>query len=269
MKKIAALQMVATPEVDDNLKVAADLIAHSAYAGAEVIILPEDFAIMGMQDGDRVAVAEQDGEGPIQEFLQTQAVKNNCWLVAGSVPIKCDDEHRTHSACLVNDNKGERQARYDKIHLFDVQVKDNRGSYQESKYTIPGAEPVVVETPVGKLGLAICYDLRFPELFRKLTEQGTEILIIAAAFTEVTGRAHWETLLRARAIENLSYVVASAQGGTHINGRQTFGHSMIIEPWGEIQNCLYYGAGVVLGEIDLARQKEIREKFPVLQHRHW
>ncbi len=269
MKKIAALQMVATPNVAENLAIAADLIANSVADGAELIVLPEDFAIMGMKDGDRVAVAEQDGNGPIQEFLQTQAVNNNCWLVAGSLPIKCDDEHRTHSACLVYDNQGKRKARYDKIHLFDVQVADNRGSYQESKYTIPGREPVVVETPVGKLGLAICYDLRFPELFRKLTESGAEILIIAAAFTEVTGRAHWETLLRARAIENLSYVVASAQGGTHVNGRQTFGHSMIIEPWGEIQNCLFYGTGVVIGEIDLARQQEMREKFPVLQHRRW
>jgi nitrilase len=267
MPIMAAIQMVSGPDVAANLAAAADLLAQAADRGARLAVLPENFALMGRGEGDKVAVREAGGEGPIQAFLAEQAARHGLWLVGGTIPLRTADENRVRAACLLYNDRGWPVARYDKVHLFDVQVVGSAERYAESATIEPGDRYVVAETPLGRLGLAVCYDLRFPEQFRTLVERGMEILALPAAFTAATGKAHWETLLRARAIENQCYVVASAQGGQHANGRETYGDSLIIDPWGEILARLPQGPGVVLAEFDRERLESVRRQFPVLEHR--
>lgn len=264
--KVAALQMASGPQVAANLNEAARLIGKAAVAGARLVVLPENFAIMAMGDADRLAAAESEGHGPIQEFLAAQARKHAVWLVGGTIPIRAKDAKRVRAACLLFNDQGERVARYDKIHMFDVRL-DNGEVYNESTSIEPGNSPVVVATPFGKLGLAVCYDLRFPELFRRMLDEGAELFAVPSAFTMRTGRAHWEVLVRARAVENLVYLVAAAQGGYHLNGRETYGDSMIVNPWGEVLDRLARGSGVVLAELDRRYFEHTRMRFPSIQHR--
>ena len=268
MPIIAAIQMVSGPGVAENLAAAADLLAQAAAQGAQLAVLPENFALMGQRESDKLAVREREGEGPIQDFLAAQAARHRLWLVGGTMPLQgASDERRVRAACLLFDDQGQRVARYDKVHLFDVHVVDSAEQYAESATIAPGDCSVVADTPLGRLGLAVCYDLRFPEQFRALVDQGMEILALPAAFTATTGLAHWETLLRARAIENQCYVIASAQGGKHANGRETYGDSLIIDPWGVVLSRLPQGPGVVLAEFNRERLENVRQQFPVLQHR--
>ena len=261
--QVAALQMVSSASVQDNLIQAGLLIAQAASLGARLVALPEYFAIMGLQDTDKVAVREKEGEGPIQAFLSATAKLHGRWIVGGSVPLMCKDPGRVRNSCLVFDHRGEQVARYDKIHLFGFQMGEEQ--YHEARTIEPGNQLVTLQTPFGCLGLSICYDLRFPELYRSM--QGVDIILVPAAFTATTGRAHWETLLRARAIENLAYLIAPAQGGLHQNGRQTHGDSMVIDPWGVVVNRLATGQGVVMARIDLAHSRALRANLPALSHR--
>jgi deaminated glutathione amidase len=266
MSKAAALQMASGPSVDSNLQEAKRLIAAAAGAGAKLIVLPENFAMMG-KDSDLLTVREQDGSGKIQDFLAEEASRHRVWIVGGTIPMECPQADRVYAACLVYDSSGRRAARYNKIHLFDVTLESSGERYQESGTITHGREVVTCETPFGRLGLSVCYDLRFPELFRALLDRGAEIITLPAAFTAITGKAHWETLIRARAIENLAYIVASAQGGYHLNGRETHGDSMIVDPWGLVLDRLPRGNGAVLADIDLARQAATRRNFPCIEHR--
>ncbi len=268
MALIAALQMAAGPHVQANLMEAGRLIKEAAERGAGMVVLPETFALMGMNDNERVKIAEEFGNGQIQTFISQQAKKYGVWIVAGTIPIRSPlDPARAYAASIMYDAKGEVVAQYNKIHLFDVMLSENQEVYTESDTTVPGNQAMVVDTPFGRVGMSVCYDLRFPELFRYLSEQGAQILLVPAAFTEVTGKAHWEVLLRARAIENLCYVVAAAQGGYHVNGRTTHGHSMIVDYWGRVRDELDKEAGVVLADIDLDALEQTRKTFPVLSHR--
>ncbi|MEM7304195.1 MAG: carbon-nitrogen hydrolase family protein [Pseudomonadota bacterium] len=266
MSKVAAIQMASAPQRDANLMEAARLIQLAKEQGAELIVLPENFPIMGIEETDKVAIREPYNEGPIQNFLHEQARKHKLWVVGGTVPLQCDDPTKILAATMIYDDQGEVVARYDKIHLFDVDL-DNEESYKESETIAKGKDLVVADTPFGKLGLATCYDLRFPELFRKLIDKGAEIIALPAAFTATTGKAHWEVLVRARAIENLCYFIAANQGGYHLNGRTTYGDSMIVDPWGNVLNRLSQGAGVVIANIDIEHMKKTRRTFPCLEHR--
>ena len=266
--RAAAVQMCSTPNVADNLEAAAQLIESAAAAGATLIALPENFAILGARETDKVGVMETDGSGPIQDFLAAAARRHRCTLIGGTVPLRSRDPQRIRAACLVYGPDGQRLARYDKMHLFDVELRDRDEVYRESATIEPGDELVVADTPAGRIGLAVCYDLRFPELFRQLGERGVDLLAVPAAFTESTGRAHWEVLLRARAIENLCYVIAPAQVGEHASGRRTHGHAMIINPWGEVLGELQGdGPGVATALVDNARCGALRSSFPALEHR--
>lgn len=269
MSKCAAIQMASSPNIRSNLLEADKLIGEAVKAGAELVALPENFALMGEHELDKVKIRETDGSGPIQEFLSDVAQRYGVWVIGGTIPLATDDDAKVKASCLVYDDRGARVGRYDKIHLFDVSVPDTDEEYRESNSIEPGIEPVVIDTPFGRLGLSVCYDLRFPELYRNLARQGAEILVVPAAFTAQTGAAHWEVLLRARAIENLCYVIAPNQGGFHINGRKTFGHSMIIDPWGVVLDCYKSGGGFVCAEIDHERLEKTRAAFPVLQHRRF
>lgn len=262
--KIAALQMVSKPQVAANLESAERLIAAAAHAGARLVALPENFYIIGRHEGDKVKLREPDGKGPIQDFLSAAAKKHGLWVVGGTVPIDCGENDRILSACLVFDERGERVARYDKMHLFRF---DGGGEerYDESRTLQPGAGAVAVQSPFGRLALSICYDVRFPELYRGLGE--FDVMFVPSAFTVPTGRAHWEILLRARAIENQAYVVAPAQGGLHDSGRRTYGHTMVVDPWGEIIAVRPEGEGVVLAEIDPEKIREVRGSLPALSNR--
>ena len=266
MKLAAAIQMASGPKVSANLTEARRLISAAADAGAGLVVLPENFALMPMKDADRLEIVEEYGDGPIQKFLSLQAREHGIWLVGGTVPLKADDKHKVRPACLVYNDKGEVVGRYDKMHLFDV-ILENGEKYNESFSQEPGNQAVVIETPFGRLGLAVCYDLRFPELFRRMLDQGAELFAVPSAFTEITGRAHWEVLVRARAVENLAYVIAAAQGGYHVNGRETHGDSMIVSPWGKVIDRLPRGSGYVLADIDLQRMASIRSSLPSIQHR--
>ncbi len=265
----AAIQMASSPNISSNLLQAEKLIGEAAKAGAKLIALPENFAIMGVNEFDKVKVREQDGIGQIQEFLSSVAKKYSVWLVGGTIPLAADHENKVRAACLVYNEKGERVGRYDKVHLFDVSVPDTDEVYRESDSIEPGESPLVLDTPFGRMGIAVCYDLRFPEFFRAMAKEGLDILVVPAAFTAETGAAHWEVLLRARAIENLCYVIAPNQGGFHLNGRKTFGHSMIIDPWGVLLDCYKTGSGFVSADIDLERLEKTRQSFPVLKHRRY
>lgn len=265
--KIAAIQMTSEPDVGANLAQARPLLEDAAEEGAAVAVLPENFAFMGLADADKRRIAEPDGSGPIQDFLAGTAQRLRLWIVGGTIPLQPGPDGRAAAACLVYDADGKRVARYDKIHLFDVDIPERGERYRESAHVAPGSVPVVVDSPVGRIGLSVCYDVRFPELFRRLSAQGAELLTVPAAFTAPTGRAHWETLLCARAIENLCYVVAPAQSGFHANGRETYGDSMIVDFWGRVAQRLPRGRGCVVAEVDRERQAQARASFPALQHR--
>jgi len=269
MSKCAAIQMASSPSVSSNLWEAEKLIAEAAKAGAKLVALPENFALMGDHELDKIKAKEPDGSGPIQTFLATVAKKYAVWVIGGTIPIAGDDDNKVRAACVIYNDQGERVARYDKMHLFDVNVPGTSEVYRESDSIEQGSQPLIIDTPFGRLGVAVCYDLRFPEFFRKLSSQGVEILVIPSAFTAETGAAHWELLLRARAVENLCYVIAPNQGGFHLNGRRTFGHSMIIDPWGVVLDCYKTGGGFVCADIDLERLEKVRSAFPVLNHRRY
>lgn len=267
MSIVAAIQMASGPNVKANLEEAEKLINTAVQQDADLVVLPENFAIMGMSEVDKVTIAEKFGEGPIQQFLSQQASKHGIWIVGGTVPIDASVTGKVCSTCLLYNDSGEVVARYDKIHLFDVVLEDNDESYNESETIESGDDVVVADTPFGKIGLAVCYDLRFPELFRAMADVGMEICVLPSAFTSLTGRAHWEALIRARAIENLCYLIAADQGGYHMNGRETHGDSMIVDPWGVVLNRLPHGTGVVVSNIDLDKLSKTRKNFPALQHR--
>ena len=268
--RVAAVQMASGPNISANLMEAARLIAIAAKDhGAKLVVLPENFALVGLSEHDKVKIREAEGVGPIQDFLANQAARHGVWLVGGTIPLKAHDPQKVRAACMLWDERGRRMAHYDKMHLFDVHIAQTGENYAESLTIEAGGGPVVVDTPFGKLGLAVCYDLRFPELFRAMLEQGMEVMAVPAAFTAVTGMAHWEILVRARAVENLTYVIAAAQGGYHANGRETYGDSMIVDPWGVVLDRLPRGSGVVSAAIEPARLKSIRRNFPAIQHRRF
>ena len=267
--KIAAIQMTTGAQVEHNLQRAGVLLEQAAAAGARVAALPENFAFMGLADADKRQVAETPGAGPIQERLAVLARKLSLWIVAGTVPLREATDGRVAAACLVFDDSGAQRARYDKIHLFDVDIPGKPESYRESAHVAPGSAAVVVDTPAGKLGLAVCYDIRFPELFRALSAQGAQWLVLPSAFTVPTGRAHWETLLRARAIENLCMLVAPAQSGVHESQRETYGDTLIVDHWGHVVTRLPQGEGFVIADFDHAAQQQARASFPSLQHRRY
>jgi predicted amidohydrolase len=266
MATVAAIQMTTGPDVAANLANAQHWLEEAARGGAVVAALPENFAFMGLRDADKQVVAEQEGAGPIQDFLRETARRLGIWVIGGTVPLRCGADGRVSAASLVLDSHGEQRARYDKIHLFDVRVSDHE-AHRESATVAPGRQPVVIDTPAGKLGLAVCYDVRFPEVFRQLSGAGAEWFCLPSAFTVPTGRAHWETLLKARAIENLCFMVAPAQSGVHASGRETYGDTMIVDYWGRILARRPRGQGVVNATFDFTRQAETRRNFPVLEHR--
>ena len=261
--KVAAVQMASGPNVAGNLNEARRLIEMAVADGARLIVLPEYFPIMGMRDTDKLAVREQPGIGMIQSFLSETARKHKVWLVGGAIPLASDTPDKVRSACLVYDETGAQVARYDKIHLFNLDLGNEH--YHEGRTIEPGTEVVVVDSPFGRIGLAICYDLRFPELFRAM--KNVDIIVLPSAFTETTGKMHWEVLVRARAIENLAYVVAAAQGGYHVSGRETHGNSMIVDPWGRVLDRLVRGSGVVVAEVNPSYQASLRASLPAMSHR--
>jgi nitrilase len=265
--KVAALQMTSGPDVGANLAQARTLLEEAAALGAQMAALPENFSFMGLQDADKRAVAEKDGSGPVQDFLGATARRLGLWIIGGTVPLLSGTDGRVAAASLVYDAEGRRAGRYDKIHLFDVDLPEKAERYRESANVAPGARAVLVDTPLGRLGLSVCYDVRFPELYRHLSAQGAQLLAIPSAFTAPTGRAHWETLLRARAIENLCYVIAPAQSGFHPSGRETYGDSMIVDYWGRILARVPRGRGCAVASVDPARQAQVRRSFPALVHR--
>jgi nitrilase len=267
--KIAAVQMVSTPDLDRNLATAARLVAEAAHRGAALVALPEYFCLMGRRDADKRAIAEAPGEGPVQGMLAETARRHGLWLVGGTLPVHGAAPGRLLNRCCVFDPEGRAAAHYDKIHLFAFD--NGRERYDEAAVLDAGTRPVALQAGAVRAGLSVCYDLRFPELYRALAAgpdgAGCDLLLVPAAFTWTTGRAHWELLLRARAVENQCYVLAAAQGGTHENGRRTWGHSMVVDPWGEVLACLPEGEGVVVAELDLQRQAEVRRQLPALAHR--
>ena len=260
---VAAVQMVSTPDVDENLATARRLVAQAAADGATLVALPEYWPIMGMTDADKLRHAEQPGEGPIQQAMAQLAREHGIWLVGGTLPLVSGEAGKVLNTLMVYGPDGEPASRYDKIHLFGF-TKGSE-SYNESKTIVPGTEVGVFEAPFGRVGLSVCYDLRFPELYRAMGE--CTLIVVPAAFTYTTGSAHWEVLLRARAIENQCYVLAAAQGGVHRNGRRTYGHSMLVDPWGEVKAVLPEGEGVVSGKLDSGLLASVRESLPALKHR--
>jgi deaminated glutathione amidase len=263
--KIAAVQMVSTPDVSRNLDAAARLIAEAAAAGARLVALPEYFCIMGRRDTDKLAVAEADAAGPIQQMLSDQARVRGVWIVGGTLPMRTDRPDRVRNSCCVYAPNGQRAARYDKLHLFAFD--NGREQYDEGRVLEAGSTPVAFDADGLRVGLSICYDLRFPELYRALSAPPCDLVCVPSAFTYTTGRAHWELLLRARAVENQCYVVAPAQGGDHENGRRTWGHSMVVDPWGEVLALHETGPGVMLAQVDVERIASVRRQLPALVHR--
>ncbi|MBS0484173.1 MAG: carbon-nitrogen hydrolase family protein [Proteobacteria bacterium] len=261
--RVAAIQMASGPSVSANLEEAARLVEDAASQGAELVVLPEYFCIMGMKDTDKLAVREQPGDGQIQRFLSETAKRLGIWLVGGSVPLTSSEPDKVYNSCLVYADNGEQVARYDKIHLFGLQLGHEH--YAEEKTIKAGHKVVTVDSPFGRIGLSICYDLRFPELFRLMNN--VDIILAPAAFTAITGKAHWEVLVRARAVENMAYVIAPGQGGYHVNGRETNGDSMIVDPWGVVMARLPRGSGAVVAMIDPEYQISLRTNLPALDHR--
>jgi nitrilase len=260
--KVAAIQMASGPNVEGNLSEARRLVAKAAEQGAKLVVLPEFFAIMGMNEQDKVKVRERAGQGPIQQFMSETARRHKIWLM-GSLPLAANAPDKVRNSLLVFDETGAQVARYDKIHLFNLTLGNE--SYNEAQTIEPGDKVVVVDSPFGRIGLAVCYDLRFPELFRAMKD--VDIIVLPSAFTATTGKVHWEPLVRARAIENLSYVIAAAQGGYHVSGRETHGHSMIVDPWGRVMDELQRGSGVVIADVNPGYQASLRKSLPALSHR--
>jgi len=267
MTRIAAIQMVSAGNVGANLKSASDLIRQAVADHAEFLVLPENFPLMGQHEQDKLAVMEPFGHGPIQDFLSNQAQQHRIWLMGGTIPMQASVPDKIRAASLLYNPQGKCVARYDKIHLFDASVNGGNETYNESTTIEAGNEITVAETPFGNIGMSVCYDLRFPEIYRNMLNLEVNIITVPSAFTTTTGKAHWETLLRARAVENLCYVIAPNQGGRHINDRETWGHSMIINPWGDILAVVEQGEGVACADIDLEQLKTLRNNFPTLKHR--
>jgi nitrilase len=263
MVKVAGIQMASSPQVASNLTEAERLIAIAAEQGAKIVVLPEYFCIMGTKETDKVQVREKPNDGPIQRFLSRMARDYEIWLIGGTVPLESHYPNKVRNSCLVYNDKGEQVARYDKIHLFGLDLGTEH--YHEENTIESGDTVVVVNTPYGKIGLSICYDLRFPELYRAMGE--VDMIVVPSAFTETTGKAHWESLIRARAIENLCYVIAPAQGGYHLSGRETHGNSMIVDPWGVILDRLPRGSGVVIANVNRDYQASLRKSLPALKHK--
>lgn len=264
---VAAVQMTSVADVAANLATARRLLQRARAGGACLAVLPENFCFMGRTEAERRGIVEADGDGPVQRAMSAIARELGLWIVAGTQPIVVPGESRPANASIVYDAVGRRVARYDKIHLFDVDLPGSREGYRESANAIAGATTVTIDTPAGRLGLSVCYDLRFPELYRRLASDGAEIFSVPSAFTGPTGRAHWEVLLRARAIENLSFVIAAAQSGVHDNDRETYGDSLIADHWGRVLGRLPRGSGIVLARLDREDQAATRRVFPSLTHR--
>jgi len=265
--RVAAVQMATGPNVNANLIEVERLIRDAAQLGAGLVVLPENFAFMGRRDQDQLALAEDDGDGQLQAFLSKMAARFGVWLVGGTIPVKSETAGRVRAASLVFNERGVRVARYDKMHLFDVTLPGADERYHESATIEPGDDIVVIDSPFGRLGVLVCYDLRFPEMSRRMLDSGLELLAVPSCFTALTGKAHWETLVRARAIENLAYVIAAAQGGYHLNARETHGHSMIVDPWGAVLAQVPRGSGTICCPLDRGFQESVRRTFPTLQHR--
>ena len=268
--QIAAIQMVSGANLQDNLKAAAGLLAQAADQGAELALLPEYFCLMGQRDTDKLAIQEVFGAGPIQDFLAAQARSLGLWIVGGTLPISTAQPDKVYNSCLVFDPAGHCVARYDKIHLF--RFDNGREAYDESRVLVPGTKPVAFDLPSTdghswRVGLSICYDLRFAELYRAYAAQGADLLLVPSAFTYTTGQAHWELLLRTRAVENLCFVAAAGQGGVHHNGRRTWGQSMVVDPWGAVLAQQPQEPGVVMADMDAGRLAAVRSQLPALQHR--
>ncbi len=269
--KIAAFQMVSSPDLDENLEHARRGVAEAASAGAELVALPEYFCQMGLRDADKLKIAETPGQGPIQQALADLARTHGVWIIGGTLPLQAPGHSdRAFNSCLAFGPDGQMAARYDKIHLF--RFDDGERRYDEAQTLLPGQDPVTFDAPLRsgptlRVGLSICYDLRFPELYRTMMNPPCDLIVVPAAFTHPTGEAHWELLLRTRAVENQCWVLASAQGGAHANGRRTWGHSMLIDPWGRIVSVLPEGEGVVLGDVDLEVTHRVRRQLPALEHR--
>jgi nitrilase len=261
--RIAAVQTVSGPDVAENLRVAGALVAEAAAAGARLVALPEYFPLITADETVKVAIREREGQGPLQDFLREAAVRHGIWLVGGTIPLVAEAGDKVRNSTLVYDDRGRQVARYDKIHLFGFRRGEER--YDEAATIEAGREVVTFDAPFGRVGLSVCYDLRFPELFRAMGE--VDLILMPAAFTFTTGRAHWEVLLRARAIENQCYLMAPAQGGRHPSGRVTWGHSLIVDPWGEVLACRDEGPGVVWADLDRSRIAAVRESLPALRHR--
>lgn len=261
--KVAGIQMASSPQVASNLTEADRLINIAVEQGAKVIVLPEYFCLMGLQDADKVKIREKEGRGPIQTFLSKTAKKHKVWIIGGTVPLESNSPKKMRNSCLVYNEIGDQVARYDKIHLFGLDLGTEH--YHEENTIEPGDQVVVVDTPYGKIGLSACYDLRFPELYRAMGE--VDMIVVPSAFTDTTGKAHWETLIRARAIENMCYVIAPAQGGYHLSGRETHGNSMIVDPWGVVLDRLPRGSGVVIASINTQYQNSLRNSLPALSHK--
>lgn len=264
---VAAVQMTSGPDVAANLGTAERLLREAAAQGACVAVLPENFAFMGLRDADKLGVAEHFGSGPMQAHMAALAAELRLWVIAGTMPIRLPNEARVGAAVLVFDDAGRCVGRYDKMHLFDVDVPGRSESHRESRHIAPGQEVATVDTPAGRVGLSVCYDVRFPELYRRMTTLGATWFVVPAAFTVPTGRAHWELLLRARAVENLACVVAPGQSGRHPSGRETWGDSMIVDHWGTVLARLPSGEGVITATLDPAAQQRVRAEFPALDHR--
>lgn len=265
--RVAAIQMNSGADVDSNLKSADRLLGDAAADGCGLAVLPENFALMANRARDKAAHAEQPGSGPIQDYLGEAARRHGLWIVAGSMPLASPDADRVFGACPVFDDQGNQRACYRKMHLFDVKLPDREESYQESHSMYAGDELVTVDTPIGRIGLTICYDLRFPEMYRGLVDKGATVFTVPAAFTVPTGRAHWHVMLRARAIENLAYVIAPGQYGTHPDNRATFGHSLIVDPWGDVLAEATDADRHVVADIDPQRPARLRQEFPALANR--
>lgn len=265
--KVAAVQMVSSDQLSINLKTVKFLVTQAVSKGAKLVVLPENFALMARHSKQLLSIAETLGAGTIQSFLSELSRSCGCWIVAGSLPIKSALQNKVYATCLVYNDAGEQLAHYHKIHLFDVDIADGKGRYRESDTFLAGDKPVVVETPFGVMGLSICYDLRFPELYRELLRQGVEFIVVPSAFTELTGQAHWSLLCRSRAVENSCYLIAANQGGKHNNGRTTYGHSMIVDPWGDVLSELDTNEGTLIETLKKSELNKVRTSLPAIQHR--
>ena len=265
--KVAVVQMCSSDQLNDNLETVSSQVMIAVSKGAQMVVLPENFALMAKHSAQLLSIAETLGKGAIQDFLSTLSKKYACWIVAGSMPIKSTLDDKVYATCLVYNEMGQQVSYYHKIHLFDVDIADEKGRYRESDTFMAGTEPVVVDTPFGVMGLSICYDLRFPELYRALLQQGAQFFVAPSAFTKLTGQAHWALLCRTRAVENTCYLIAANQGGLHNNGRSTYGHSMIVDPWGEVLSELDVSEGLIISTLKKSTLNRVRKSLPAIQHR--